>query len=206
MIILDLPIQIAAQPQRAATELHMDSERVLLPPASAGSCVLGSWTEKCFQPNLPARALDEAEDFAIGNHVGAFVTGLVNGHAIDEPHRSRLAFKCCFEDIGAGKVSAADAILACRGNPPKPSFFDIEDGGKKRRTVKPWPAKPVQRALSRYQRCGAAIADNAVVADRGDNPASVTHSSFLSQHTYADANGDSSRWLAPVELSPIGFQ
>src|SRR5437868_9782536 len=164
---------------------------------SGGFCVLGTRVKGRIQLNFPAHALENAQNFAIGNHALALIFRLVDGHTVDQTKCSRFGLKCCFQDIGAGKISARCFVVTGRRNSPKTAFFDVEDGSEKRRTVKPGPAKPVQRSLTRYQRCRSTIANNAVVGDRRRHVASVTHSGFHSQHTYADAKGGSSRWLAP---------
>ena len=143
MISVYSPIQIASQPERTTDELHVDSKGFLLPPTSAGASVFGSGAKHRIQFDFAAGALQDSQDFAIGNHVIALIIHLVDGHAIDQPKSSRFRLECGFQHIGTRKVSAGSAVFAGGGDSPKAASLDVENGAEKGRTVKPGPAKPV---------------------------------------------------------------
>src|SRR5436305_6003774 len=70
-----------------------------------------------------------------------------------------------FENVGARKIAARAGVFACRSDAPEPTPSDIEYASENRRTIKPGPAKPIERTALRDQSCRAAVTDNPIIAN-----------------------------------------
>ena len=116
--------------------------------------------------DLAPLAARDADELVPGLWLPQRIRSRERGHEVGDRELARSREKARLQYVGLAEVAALRAERASGGNAESTAPVLVEDGGKQGRAVEPRPAEPVERPVAGDQRCGPAVADDGMVADR----------------------------------------
>src|SRR5437016_843324 len=105
----------------------------------------------------------------------ALIDLVINRHAVCQAQCAGRSVKLRFDYVCPRNVAPLSLSLTSGSDAPETTLLDVQEGGKNGRTIKPRPAKPIQRAMLGNQSCRTAVADDSVIANWRSNITAVMH-------------------------------
>jgi len=91
----------------------------------------------------------------------------INGHEVHHFRDGLRGHRARDQDRGVREVELVRSILVAQwSDAESTSSTTVEQRSKHARRIKPWKTTPIDRAVSRDQRCRLEIADQAMITDR----------------------------------------
>jgi hypothetical protein len=166
---------VAVQQGEAAGVLAAPDPGAAPPQVDRRAPEIGPGREADLEPDLPRDALHDAEQLAVRTEL----TGLRHRHQVGHACAAARGLEAALEHRGVVEIPAPDSRGVDRPKREVAAAPLIKQAGEQGGRGEGRRAQPVDRAGPGDQRCGPAVADHRVVADRGIARASTLPAALL---------------------------
>src|SRR3954471_1238000 len=126
--------------------------------------VARTWRVDDLDLDLAGKSLEFPQDLVLRGQRGALVLLACHGHEVAQSNRATRGVEDGLEHVRIRQIASLAAERAYGAHPESSPALGIEERREDRRAVEPWPAQPVECAVSGNERRAAAVADEGVVA------------------------------------------